>query len=71
MSKHALRGNQQGVVGAGAFLFFTDLPNYLPINLPTHLATFLPVEKYETANWSLRQGDEEVNKGKVLFSFFF
>ena len=21
------------------------------------------VEKYETANWSLRQGDEEVNKG--------
>ena len=50
MSKHALPGNQQGVVGAGAFLFFTDLPNYLPSYLPTHPATFLPVEKYETAN---------------------
>ena len=71
MSKHALHGNQQGVVGAGVFVFFTDLPNYLPTNLPTHLATFLPVKKYETANWSLLQGNEEVNKRKVLFSFFF
>ena len=58
MSEHALHGNQHGVVEAGAFLFFTDLPNYLP----TYLATFLAVEKYETGNLSLRQGDEEVNK---------
>ena len=28
--------------------------------LPPISTTF--VEKYETANWSLRQGDEEVNK---------
>ena len=26
------------------------------------ISTIKIVEKYETANWSLRQGDEEVNK---------
>ena len=34
-----------------------------------------PIEKYETANWSLRQGDEEVNKRikqkNICFVLFF
>ena len=36
-----------------------------------------PTEKYETANWSLRQGDEEVNKRikenlfKYIYIFFY
>ena len=55
MSKHALHGNQQGVVGLARLSFLLTYPNtylltYLPNYLPTHPATFLPVEKYETAN---------------------
>ena len=30
--------------------------------LQTLISTIKLVEKYETANWSLRQGDDEVNK---------
>ena len=30
--------------------------------LQTWISTIKLVEKYETANWFLRQGDEEVNK---------
>ena len=32
----------------------------LPVQ--TWISTIKLVEKYETANWSLRQGDEQVNK---------
>ena len=31
--------------------------------LETWMSTIKLLEKYETANWSLRQGGEEVNKG--------